>query len=79
MKITLKGKIGTITKDGSGTTTIALKIRGKVAKGNPYATEALMDGTLHLKDVIADQLKIGEELTVLVSSSDEQDEQCQDT
>ena len=71
MKITLKGRLGDITKQ-DGNTNITLSLKGKVdAEGlATTAKESLMLATLHIREVVADKLKIGQDLIVTIETDD---------
>ena len=72
MKSTLKGKIFSIEKDSHSHGVVLLKVNaiGKVDTKLLNAQEVSFNGTLILKQVIADEMKIGATLTITVSDDE---------
>lgn len=67
MKATLKGRITKVFRQEDGTTNLTLETRGKVADTTISAKEALFQGELNLKSLVADQLKLGATITITVT------------
>lgn len=69
MRIFLKGKLGNITKNKTnGLAEIEVSLRGSVEDAGPNSKESYLNGTLSIKQLVADKLKIGEELAVEINS-----------
>lgn len=66
MKIKLKGQIGSIAKS-ENSTSIVLNFKGSVSDAPINAKEASLMGTLIVKPLVADKLRIGSEVTVEIS------------
>jgi hypothetical protein len=67
MKATLKGRITRVLRDDDGTTSLSIETKGKVEETVISAKEALFQGELNLKSLVADQLKIGATITITVT------------
>lgn len=69
MKATLKGRILSV-KRADGDAEITFATTGKVDKGKgilaPTAREATLEGTLKLKEVVANDIKIGAIITIVI-------------
>ena len=59
MRIELQGNIRNVVRNDDGTVTLTLKLNGNVANRTGEAKKASLDGTLTIKQVVADELKIG--------------------
>jgi hypothetical protein len=71
MRIFLAGKLGNITKNKTnGLTEIEIALKGSVEDAGINSKESYMRGTLCVKHMIADKLKIGEELVVEINSKE---------
>lgn len=70
MKTTLQGNIIKIEKK-DGLAYLTLSTRGKVSTGNIATQEALMEGELILKSLVANQMKIGAVITIAISDEEE--------
>lgn len=74
MKATLKGKILSVTNDG-GDTVLTIASTGKVEKtgfgpGSTDARKTSLDGTVKLKAIVAEDMKIGATLTITISDEE---------
>lgn len=70
MRASFKGKISKITRDednGAGCVNIELDLKGKVDTKAVNAKEASLSLSLQLKPLIADEIKIGSTITVLLT------------
>ncbi len=70
MKAKLKAKILEISKDSNGNTILALQAEGKVDTRLQNAQFTHFAGRLSLKEVIANEMKIG--ATITISITDEE-------
>lgn len=77
MKATLKGKITAVNKPEEGDAEITFVSNGKVERGSghmdPAARLMKMNGSMTLKGVIANELKLGAVLTLTISDEDPED------
>lgn len=69
MKAKLEGKILSIDKHG-GDTKIILDAKGKVETSNISAQDIEFNGTLRLKSIISDKMRIGAILTITIGDED---------
>jgi hypothetical protein len=73
MKATLKGRILSV-KRTDGDAEITFTTKGKVDKGAgvmaPTARETSLDGTLKLKEVVANEIKIGAVITIEINDEE---------
>lgn len=70
MQVKMRSKITSMSRN-SNEVKISLELRGQVQESQSSAKEASMIGTLVLRPIMADQLKIGSTITVILS-----DEEC---
>lgn len=74
MKATLKGKITAVNKPEEGDVEITFVSTGKVERGSgpmdPSARQLKLNGSMTLKQVIANDLKLGAVLTITVSDEE---------
>ncbi len=77
MKATLKGKITAVNKPEEGDAEITFVSSGKVDRGagpmDPSARQMKMNGSMTLKAVIANELKLGAILTITLSDEEPDD------
>ena len=77
MKATLKGKITAVNKPEEGDAEITFVSTGKVERGagpmDPSARQMKLNGSMTLKGVIANELKLGAVLTITLSDEDPND------
>lgn len=76
MKAKLTGKIVSVKKeqDGGNTLLEVATTSGKVDTRNVTAQDCSVNGTITLKSMIANEMKIGATLTITISDEDRGDE-----
>lgn len=67
MKANLTGKILTVTRGKQGETSITIETAGRVDVKSPQSQSVSLVGTLTLRDVIADNMKIGSCIRITIS------------
>ena len=73
MKAKLKAKILSVEKAGanSGDTRISLESTGKVQTSNISAQDISLVGSLKLKSLIANEMRLGATITITISDEEE--------
>ena len=69
MKAKLKAKITNFDKT-DGKTILSIQGFGKTETNNINAQETVLNGTLTLKSLIADQMRLGATITIIVSDEE---------